>query len=53
MRGARGYPTLVVENVLGVLGIAVFIVCVVSLAMAVTWTVVKVSPSPGKKKQSS
>jgi hypothetical protein len=42
-----------VENVLGVLGIAVFIVCVVSLAMGVTWTVVKLSPSPSKKKQSS
>lgn len=39
------------ENVLGVLGIALFIVCVVSLAMGVTWTVVKLSPSPGKKKQ--
>jgi hypothetical protein len=41
----------VVENVLGLLGIAVFIVCVIALAMAVTWTVVKVSPAPGSRKK--
>jgi hypothetical protein len=39
------------ENVLGLLGIAVFIVCVIALAMAVTWTVVKLSPKPGSRKK--
>jgi hypothetical protein len=34
------------ENVLGLIGFAVFIVCVISLAAAVTWGVVKLSPLP-------
>jgi hypothetical protein len=34
-----------VTNVLGVLGLLVYIVCIVTLAAAVTWTVVKISPS--------
>ena len=38
-------------NVLGLLGIAVFIACVIALAAGVTWLVVRVSPSPDKKKQ--
>jgi hypothetical protein len=38
-----------VTTVLGLIGIAVFIVCVISLAAGVTWLVVKLSPlrSPG------
>jgi hypothetical protein len=31
--------------VLGLLGIAVFIVCVIALAAAVTWAVVKLTPT--------
>jgi hypothetical protein len=42
---------LVIANVLGVLGIALFIVCIISLAAGVTWLVVKVSPMPGAKKK--
>ena len=38
-------------DVLGLLGIAIFIACVISLAAGVTWLVVKVSPSPAKKQQ--
>jgi hypothetical protein len=34
---------------LGLLGIVVFIACVIALAAAVTWLVVKVSPSGGRK----
>ena len=34
------------ENVLGLIGFAIFIVCVISLAAAVTWAVVKLSPLP-------
>jgi hypothetical protein len=40
----------VIENVLGLLGIVVFIACVIALAAAVTWIVVRVSPKPGGKK---
>jgi hypothetical protein len=40
-----------VEDVLGLLGIALFVACVVALAAGVTWAVVKISPSPEKKRQ--
>jgi hypothetical protein len=35
--------------VLGILGVVVFIVCVIALAAGVTWAVVRVSPKPGSK----
>jgi hypothetical protein len=41
----------VIQNILGLLGIAVFIVSVISLAAGVTWLVVKISPAPGRKKK--
>jgi hypothetical protein len=34
-----------VETVLGLVGLVVFIICVILLAAATTWLVVKVSPS--------
>ena len=34
---------------LGLIGVVVFIVCVIALAAGVTWTVVRLSPSPGSK----
>jgi hypothetical protein len=40
-----------VLTVLGLLGVALFIASVITLAAAVTWLVVKVSPSPGSKKK--
>jgi hypothetical protein len=40
----------VIANILGLLGIVVFIVCVIALAAAVTWAVVRISPKPGSKK---
>jgi hypothetical protein len=42
-----------VENVLGIIGLALFIVFIVSLAAGVTWLVVKLSPMPGSKKSST
>jgi hypothetical protein len=36
-----------VANVLGVIGMVVFILAVIGLAAAVTWIVVRVSPSRG------
>jgi hypothetical protein len=39
-----------VANVLGLIGIVVFIACVIALAAGVTWAVVRLSPSPAKKK---
>jgi hypothetical protein len=38
-----------VDTVLGLIGLAVFIVCVIALAAGVTWLVVKISPAPGSK----
>jgi len=40
-----------VETVLGLIALAIFIVCVVALAAGVTWLVVKLSPPPDKKKR--
>ena len=40
-----------IANILGLLGIAVFIVCLIALAAGVTWLVVRVSPTPGSKKK--
>jgi hypothetical protein len=42
-----------VENVLGLIGFAVFIVCTIALAAGVTWAVVKVSPLPDSSKKES
>jgi len=36
-------------NVLGLVGIIVFCTCVIALAAAVTWLVVKLSPSKAAK----
>jgi hypothetical protein len=38
------------ETVFGLFGIVVFAACVVSLAAAITWVVVKVSPAEKPKK---
>ncbi len=37
------------ETVLGLLGLAVYIVVIVALACGVTWVVVKLSPSKSQK----
>jgi hypothetical protein len=37
------------DTALGLVGLAVFIACVIALAAGVTWAVVKVSPAPGGK----
>jgi hypothetical protein len=42
-----------VLTALGLLGVAFFIASVISLAAAVTWLVVKVSPAPGSKKKAA
>ena len=38
-------------NVLGLIGIVVFIASIIGLAMCVTWLVVKISPMPGSRKK--
>ncbi len=38
------------ETVLGLIGMAIFIVGVIALAAATTWLVVKISPNPEDKK---
>jgi hypothetical protein len=39
-----------VENVLGLIGVLLFIVVIICLAAGVTWVVVRVSPDPNKKR---
>ena len=41
------------STALGLIGLIAFIVAVIALAAAVTWTVVKVSPAPGSKNKTS
>ena len=38
----------VMGTILGLLGVAIFIPCVIALAAGVTWTVVRISPAPSK-----
>jgi uncharacterized membrane protein len=40
-----------VATVLGLIGVAVFIVCVIALAAGVTWVVVRLSPAPDAKQK--
>jgi hypothetical protein len=42
-----------VADALGLVGIAVFIACVIALAAGVTWLVVRFSPAPNKKKKTA
>jgi hypothetical protein len=44
------YPTAVVSTVLGLIGLLVFIACVISLAASVTWLVVKLIPARDETK---
>jgi hypothetical protein len=41
------------ETVLGLIGLAVFIVSVIALAAAITWVVVRLSPKPREDAQRS
>jgi hypothetical protein len=41
---------VVVTTALGLIGIALFIVCVIGLAAAVTWLVVRLTPSRPKSR---
>jgi hypothetical protein len=40
-----------VADALGIIGILVFIACVIALAAGVTWLVVRLSPKPSNKKK--
>ena len=37
------------STALGLIGLVVFIACVIAIAATVTWVVVKISPAPGSK----
>ena len=39
------------DTVLGLLGVAIFIPCVIGLAAGITWLVVRLSPPADKNKQ--
>jgi hypothetical protein len=51
MHGPWGYPKAVVETVLGLIGLAFFIVGVISLAAGVTWIVAKITPAEKRPKR--
>jgi len=40
-RGAWGYCRSVVDTAIGLIGLTIFVVCVVGLAAGITWLVVK------------
>jgi hypothetical protein len=42
-----------VDTAFGLIGLVIFIVCVIALAAGVTWLVVKVSPNPTKKREAA
>jgi hypothetical protein len=42
-----------VDKALGLLGVLVFIPCVIALAAAITWLVVRVTPKPKPSTQST
>jgi hypothetical protein len=42
-----------VADALGLVGIVVFIACVIALAAGVTWLVVRFSPAPNNKKKTA
>jgi hypothetical protein len=50
MLGPWGYPK-VVETVLGLFGLVIFIVGVISLAAGMTWAVVKITPAEKRPKK--
>jgi hypothetical protein len=49
MLWASGYPSPV-TTVLGLVGLALFIVGMLALSAGVTWLVVRVSPNPNKSR---
>jgi len=49
MPSACGYSRSVVRDVLGLIGMVVFIAAIVTLAAAVTWLVVRFSPARGQR----
>jgi hypothetical protein len=50
MREACGYSKSPVMTVLGLIGVILFIPCIIGLAAGVTWVVVKLSPSKSFQK---
>ena len=44
-----GYSARRMDTVLGLIGLTIYIVVIICLAAAVTWAVVKVSPSKSQK----
>ena len=49
MPSASSYSRSVVSNVLGLIGMVAFIAAIVTLAAAVTWVVVRLSPARDKR----
>jgi hypothetical protein len=39
------------DSILGLVGLVIFSVCIIVLAAAMTWVVVKISPAPDAKRR--
>jgi hypothetical protein len=50
MPSAPSYSRSALETVLGLIGMVIFIVATIAAAAAVTWLVVKITPSGPRKK---
>lgn len=48
-----GYPIAGVENLVSILELVLYIASILALSAAVTWAVVKISPSESAKEQKS
>jgi hypothetical protein len=48
-----GYSRAALETVLGLIGMVIFIVAVIALAAAITWLVVKITPTEPRKKRTA
>jgi hypothetical protein len=48
---ARGYPMQPMEDVLSLIGLTLYVVGILALSMALTYAVVRISPSESAKEQ--
>jgi hypothetical protein len=51
--GPRGYSKFALENVLGLIGMVIFIVGTISLAAGVTYAIVRISPTKRRAKSAA
>ena len=50
-RDIGGYPSRAMDTVISLLALALYISAILALSMAITWGVIKISPSESAKEQ--